>query len=184
MFGNLFKVIPLLVQALESAAEFRLNRSLLNSVAASSCVLSGVCMCLIAFTAWSRDLVPIFTSLTVAQASTFPLLDQCVVMLVLLTAAAVFVPRLLVRKVVKMTVSAEDFLKHSQRAKEPQAKEPQGPEPPQQIPPSAAGAVATRKVSAHAPAVKFAAPAPIIRNRGAMVAHQQRSFQRCKTVKL
>lgn len=168
------------MQALESAVDFRLNTSLLNSVAASSYVLSGVCMSLIAFTAWSRDLVPIFTSLTVAKASTFPLLDQCVVLLVLLTAAAVFAPRLLVRRVVKMTVSAEDFLKHSQQA----SSSPRAPEPPQQTPPTALGAVATPTTSHHAAAMKFAALLPRIRNRGTMFIRQQRLFHPCRTAKL
>lgn len=90
-------------------------------------------MSMIAFTAWCRDLVPIFASLAHVKASTFPVLDTCLLLLAALTAAAVFVPRLLVKKVVKMTVTAEDFLKSTQ-------SDP-GPEPPQSARATAVSAV-------------------------------------------
>lgn len=167
------------VQALADAATFRLNKSLMNSLSASSYLLSGLCMSVIALTAWSRDLVPIYSSMALTKTSTFPLLDQCVVLLVLLTAAAVFVPRLLVRKVVKMTISAEDFLKKTQQAQ----NVPHAAEPPEQGRPTAAGAVAVATPSRPVPAVRFSVAASRRRNRGAMLM-QQRSFQASRTTKL
>jgi hypothetical protein len=150
------------LQALSYAEEFRLNRSLLSSVTASSYVLSGLCMSLIAFTAWSRDLVPIFASLTLVKASTFPLLDQCVLLVVLLTAAAVLVPRLLVRKVVKMTLSAEDYLRQSPGYNPPPS------DPTEQARRTAAGAVAVRIPLHHQASVKFAVAVSRSRTRAAI----------------
>jgi hypothetical protein len=168
------------VQALSYAEEFRLNRSLLNSVAASSYMLSALCMTVIAFTAWSRDLVPIFSSLKHVKASTFPLLDQCVVLVVLLTTAAVFIPRLLVRKVVKMTLSAEDFLKHSGQ----QAESTLPPsEPPEQARQTAAGAVAVNPPLCPQVPAKFAVAMPRRRNR-ALLYMNHRSVHSCRIAKL
>lgn len=163
-----------MLQALETAAELRLNKSLVASITSTSYLLSAVCMGLVALTAWSRDIVPIFASMTSGTATTFPLVDQCILQLALLSLAAVFGPRLFVRKVVKMTVSAEQFLKQ-QGDTEPPASAPEQPRP------TATSAVAPRQTG-HMKVL----PKPhvqALRRRQLGRLHQFSWGRRCRTLK-
>eukprot|EP00892_Ulva_mutabilis_P007458 jgi/Ulvmu1/5084/UM021_0101.1 len=102
---------PVASQALRQAQEWKMSNTLLDGVAVTSALLSALCMGLFSLQAWVKDVVPVFAVMSRSTIDTFPLVDHCLILFILLSTAAYFAPRLFCRKVVKMTLKADSALR-------------------------------------------------------------------------